>query len=74
MDCSARTRKGQDCPIPADRLRQGQAYCHVHDPDGLYCLQKEVKRAERIAKRGQLPRKEKLPPDPKWRGTPPIKF
>lgn len=44
--CSSLTKKGRACPIEADRIRDGRAYCHVHDPNGVYQRQN----------RGELPR------------------
>jgi len=32
--CCCTTKKGNACPFGADRLRDGNWYCHVHDPDG----------------------------------------
>lgn len=35
--CSATTKKGQPCPINADRVDEnGKAWCHVHDARGSY--------------------------------------
>jgi hypothetical protein len=32
--CDVLTKKGNLCPINADRCRDGVWYCHVHDPHG----------------------------------------
>lgn len=32
--CSATTRTGRPCPMPADRIWAGRPVCHVHDPAG----------------------------------------
>lgn len=45
--CAAVTKKKRPCPIEADRIRDGQWFCHVHDPHGLFQEQMEVKRKER---------------------------
>lgn len=37
--CSATTRKGAPCPFNADRNRNGEWFCHLHDPMGTYQLQ-----------------------------------
>ena len=42
MRCSSTTRKGKQCPIDADRLRDGEWFCHVHDPLGLFRQQQQA--------------------------------
>ena len=49
--CCQPTKKGKRCPINADRERDGRAYCHVHDPQGVYQRQN----------RGELPRHDPEP-------------
>lgn len=47
MQCCKQTGKGVPCPIYGDRCRDGQWYCHVHDPQGLFMSQQRCKRAEK---------------------------
>ena len=76
-NCSATTKGKDGCTIPADRVRGGSWFCHVHDPEGLFQLQQEAKRQDRIArKRERQSRTWKPSRDvgPRWKGAPPIKF
>lgn len=46
--CSATTKKGQPCPINADRVDEnGEAWCHVHDANGTYQQQRRPRRRGR---------------------------
>jgi hypothetical protein len=54
MQCSATTTKGLDCPIHADRVRNGKWFCHVHDPEGLYQQQCRDKREFRAARKSLM--------------------
>ena len=44
------TAKGLPCPIVADRMTRGQWYCHVHDPNGVYRQQVNVRIAAKTPK------------------------
>lgn len=37
--CCMKTKRGVQCPINADRTRDGKDYCHVHDPEGRFRTQ-----------------------------------
>lgn len=41
-NCEALTTKKKPCSIPADRIYQGQLFCHLHDPAGTYQYQKAL--------------------------------
>ena len=73
--CEKLTKRKEPCPIDADRVRAGHWYCHVHDPEGTFALQKEARKAERIATRkARVPRQPRPPRDRSWLAVPPIRF
>ena len=42
--CESTTKKGNLCPILADRLYQGKWVCHIHDPAGTFRQQHPERR------------------------------
>lgn len=60
--CSAITKKGWQCPIPADREISGEWFCHVHDPFGTYQRQLMISRK----KKGRRKRERKTKAEEWW--------
>lgn len=48
--CSAWTKSGEPCRVPADRFHQGRPVCHLHDPEGRHHRKLQAARW----RRGQL--------------------
>ena len=57
MQCSVVTAKKHLCTIYADRMRLGVAYCHVHDPEGVFAQQVRAYRGGRESRRAMKVRK-----------------
>jgi hypothetical protein len=48
MQCQSKTKRHIECLIEADRYIEGKWYCHVHDPRGIFQLQRIERKTRQI--------------------------